>query len=249
MRSRKGVGASSYVKEAMLAFDRAIVDLDLWVPGAGRLLVKQWLAFYAGWKGRRVAGFKNPQELAVKLLADSFAFSFIKASFPYGQGVDLGSGNGWPGLALGALGLVSPVFLLDSRQGACDFLNRFLEESELPGLQVICKRAEEAGQEKDFREKFSLTVSRAMSRPGMVLELCSGLLSVGGKAVLWLGPGQEVPKDEVRLALLGMAFEEIVSYALPQGAGKRHLVVYKKRKPLDGKFPRRYAAISKTPLI
>lgn len=235
--------------ESVRMFDEAVKDLGLSVPGSARRLVGQWLEFYARWKGRRVSGFKEPRELAVKLLADSFAIDLAKTKFPGGRRVDVGSGNGWPGLALTALGTDSPVSLLDSREGACDFLNRFLKESGLPGVDVICRRAEEAGREKSLREGFSLTVSRAVSMPGIALELCSGLLAVGGKAVLWLGPGQVVPKNALDLSIFGIAFEELVPYVLPGGMGKRYLAVYGKRRPLDGKFPRRYPAICKMPLI
>jgi 16S rRNA (guanine527-N7)-methyltransferase len=239
----------AYVAEALGTFDKAIRAMGIQVPEAGRLLVEGWLEFFVTWKGRRVAGFDDPCELAVKLLADSFAIGLVEDVCRGGTAVDLGSGNGWPGLVLSAMRRCPQVSLLDSREGACDFLRGFVRSSGIPGVDVVQVRAEEAGRDKLFREKYSLAVSRAMAMPGIVLELCSGLVSVGGKAALWIGPGQEIPQAGPGLALTGMELETEIGYTLPWGMGDRVLAVYKKVKGLGDGYPRRYAAIRKKPLV
>lgn len=249
MGKQSGLAADGYMDEALNAFDKAIGDMGIGLPEAGRVLVEEWLRFFVGWEGRRVAGFENPGQLAVKLLADSFAVGFVEGLCTGGNAVDLGSGNGWPGLALSALGKCARVRLLDSRQGACDFLRSFIRRSGMPGVDVVQERAENAGQGRELREGFSLAVSRAMAMPGIALELCSGLLAVGGKAVLWIGPEQQAPRAEPGLAQTGMRLEEEIPYSLPEDMGRRVLAVYAKTEALDSRYPRRYAAIRKKPLI
>ena len=65
-------------------------------------LVEGWLRFYEGWAGRRVVGFGDVGDIAVSLIADSFAVEKALAGVSsQGEGlraIDLGSGNGWPGL-------------------------------------------------------------------------------------------------------------------------------------------------------
>ncbi len=247
--SKKELDADVFVAGALDAFDKAMQDMGIKVPQAGRPVVEEWLEFFAGWKGRRVAGFEDPCELAVKLLADSFAVALVDGICSGGKAVDLGSGNGWPGLALSALGHCGHVSLLDSREGACEFLRGFLRSSQMSRVDVLQVRAEEAGQDPECRETYSLAVSRAMAMPGIALELCSGLVAVGGKAVLWTGPEQHVPQSGPGLALTGMELEAEIAYALPWNMGSRILAVYRKVRPLSERYPRRYAAIGKKPLV
>ncbi len=240
---------SSYVGEVMAHFNKAVGYMQIQLPDSGRVLIEKWLEFFNSWKGRRVTGFETAEQLAVKLLADSFAVSYAEKSSCEGGAMDLGSGNGWPGLALSALGLCKRLSLLDSRLGACDFLNTFIHLNDLPHFNVIHERAEEAGRNNELREKYVLVVTRAMAAPGIALEMCSGLLSVGGKALLWLGPEQIVPKNRSSLSSVGLMLKKEIPYNLPYGMGKRVLAVYLKTNKLKAKYPRRYATISRNPLI
>ena len=246
---KQDLNAGAYVAQALDAFDEAMGHMEIEVAESGRRLVREWLCFLASWKGRRVSGFEDPRDLAVKLLADSFAVAMVRDLCLGGKAVDIGSGNGWPGLALSALGRCAHVSLLDSREGACDFLRGFLRAGGISRVDVVHARAEAAGQDPRFREGYSLAVSRAVATPGILLELCSGLVSVGGKTVLWIGPGQEVPRSGPGLAALGMEGEAEIKYALPWGMGDRVLAVYRKVRALEARYPRRYPAIRRKPLL
>ena len=246
---KRQLDADGFVAEALKAFDEAVSLMEIEVPEVGRSLIQGWLGFFTAWKGRRVAGFDEPRELAAKLIADSFAAALVPGLCGACKGVDLGSGNGWPGLALKALELCGHVSLLDSRAGACEFLRGFVESTRLSGVEVLQERAEQAGQDEGFRERYTLAVSRAMAAPGIALELCSGLVAPGGKVVLWVGPEQEVPRSGPGLDAIGLKLKTEIPYTLPWDMGSRLLAVYNKVQPLDRKYPRRYAAIRKKPLI
>ncbi len=247
--SRDNRSDGSYSGQVLGIFARTLEHMEISLPSHAGEAIGKWLTFYSRWEGRRVVGFEEPDDVAVKLLADSFAVAYLKGLGSGLDGIDLGSGNGWPGLAAKVLGICSHVSLLDSRQGACDFMQGFLDNASMPGAQVIQDRAEQAAHTRELRESYSLVMSRAMAEPGIALELCSGLIKVGGKAVLWMGPNQQIPKGGHGLKLAGLSFEEEVRYTLPNQMGKRVLAVYSKACALGKKYPRRYAAIRKKPLI
>jgi len=163
--------------------------------------------------------------------------------------LDLGSGNGWPGLAAKLWVGQVRLSLMDSRRGACKFLRKFIEYSGLDGVAVVEKRGEEAARAPDFREKFDVVVSRAMAPPGVVLEIASGLVTVGGKVLLWLGPGQEKVLETDGSRILGLRLRETRQYELSEDMGKRIIAVYSKMDSLASIYPRRYASMKKRPLV
>ena len=94
--------------------------------------------------------------------------------------VDVGSGNGSPGLVLAASLPDREVTLLDSNLRKAAFLER--AAAEFPNVTVIRARAEE--HETD---RFGVAVAKALAPPAVALEWVLPLVREGGAAVLWLG--------------------------------------------------------------
>ncbi len=210
-------------------------------------LVEKWLEFYSRWPGRRVIGFSDPAALAVKLLADSYAPHLWGASSEDAPVIDLGSGNGWPGLAFTSLGHVS---LLDSRQGACDFMKGFVQYAALDNVNVSEGRAEEIGIREDYRGRFGIVTSRAMASPAVTVEMASPFVRPGGAAMLWLGPAQEDGVDDHgMIPELGLTLEAMHRYDLMDGMGRRLLAVYRRTGRSQPGFPRKMASIKAKPLF
>ncbi len=238
------------VSRGMLAFVGSVNAMGLTVTKIALEGVKEWLDFYYSWAGRRVVGFGEPELIAAKLLADSFSYEKVASLLGCERALDLGSGNGWPGLAL-RFGMPDcEVTLLDSREGACDFMRGFASQGALSGVHVIQARAEDIGGAPEFSEVYDAAVSRAMAMPSVALELASPFVKVGGTLVLWLGPEQEDIVAQVpSVNEVGMGLWDIVRYSLPSGLGRRILGVYRKVKSVDTGFPRRFSSIRKRPLF
>ena len=94
--------------------------------------------------------------------------------------VDVGSGNGSPGIPLASALPEREVTLLEANQRKCAFLERVAPS--FPNLSVTWGRAEE--QEKD---RFGVGVAKALAPPPVALEWVLPLVRPGGAAVLWLG--------------------------------------------------------------
>ena len=104
-----------------------------------------------------------------------------------GDWVDLGSGAGFPGIALATLNPNARVFLLESRHKRCVFLRKVIAESHLYNATVIQQRTEK------LTGKFDGIISRAYKPPEQYLSDARRLCKINGQVVLLLG---DSPKHE-----------------------------------------------------
>jgi 16S rRNA (guanine527-N7)-methyltransferase len=145
--------------------------------------------------------------------------------------VDVGSGNGSPGIPLAASLPEREVTLLESSRRKCAFLERMV--GEFPNVRVVCGRAEE--QETDV---FGVAVAKALAPPPVALEWLLPLVRPGGAAVLWLSPS-------VDLERLARASDQLGGSRPEERFG---LVVVPKIGPTPAGFPRRPGMARKRPL-
>lgn len=95
--------------------------------------------------------------------------------------VDLGSGAGFPGIALGAHFPNSQVTLIESRHKRAIFLKQVLRQGKVDNVSVLCDRAE------NVQGPFDGVISRAYKPPLEFLLDAERLTKVGGYAVCLLG--------------------------------------------------------------
>ena len=145
--------------------------------------------------------------------------------------VDVGSGNGSPGIPLAAVLAERDVTLLDSSRRKCAFLERVAVD--FSNLRVVCGRAEE--QET---EHFGVGVAKALAPPPVALEWVLPLVRPGGAAVLWLAPG-------ANLEQLARVSEQLGGGPPEERSG---LAVVPKIGLTPGGFPRRPGVARKRPL-
>lgn len=238
------------VSRGMMAFVASMNAMGFSVGREGIAYIKAWFEFYYRWPGRRVVGFTEPEQIAAKLLADSFAFQAVGDMKRPLRAIDLGSGNGWPGLAVRLSVPESNVTLMDSRLGAYEFMTGLLEAAPLEGTSVILRRAEDSARDPALWESCGLVVSRAMASPAVALELCAPFASLDGRVILWLGPEQEETVVATQsIPEIGLSLSGLLNYSLPSGLGRRIIGVYGKTSHVKPGFPRRYSNITKKPLF
>lgn len=145
--------------------------------------------------------------------------------------VDVGSGNGSPGLVLAANLPDREVTLLDSNLRRAAFLERVA--AGFPNVTVARARAEE--HETD---RFGVAVAKALAPPPVALEWVLPLVREGGAAVLWLGPSAD-------LDALSRVSGQIGGSKVEERGG---LAVARKIAPTPAGFPRRPGMARKRPL-
>ena len=144
--------------------------------------------------------------------------------------VDVGSGNGSPGLPLAASFPEREVTLLDSNRRKTQFLERVA--GDFPNVNVAWGRAEEQNG------RFGVAVGKALAPPAVALEWLLPLVEEGGAAVLWLSAA-------VDLEELSRVSEQLGGDRLEERNG---LAVARKIAPTPAGFPRRPGMARKRPL-
>jgi 16S rRNA (guanine527-N7)-methyltransferase len=180
-------------------------------------------------------------------LADSLASLDIEAIRTAASIADLGTGAGFPGVALAIALPGAEIRLIESQRRRCQFLERLCAAAEIENVRVIWARVEE------WREGLSANdavVARALAPQSVVLEYAAPLLRLGGTLVDWRG--RRVSEDEQAAQSaareLGLRLSEIRRVEPFEGARDRHLHVYLKVGDTPEGFPRRAGMARKRPL-
>jgi len=100
--------------------------------------------------------------------------------------VDVGSGAGVPGIPLALARPDLRLTLLEKDQRRCGFLLHVTGLLLLDTVSVVPKRAEEAGHDLAFRERFDLATSRATAPTPTLCELALPLVRPRGRLVAFV---------------------------------------------------------------
>ncbi len=190
---------------------------------------------------------RAPEQAARTHVADSLAALELDAVRAARRIADLGSGAGFPGLALAVALPAAQVSLVESQRRRCEFLERVGAAAEIENARVVCSRVE------DWREgvaRCDVVTARALAPQPVVLEYAAPLLRMGGTLVDWRGRRDEAAEraGERAAALLGLSRVEIRRVIPFEGASDHHLHVFVKTGETPARFPRRAGIARKRPL-
>jgi 16S rRNA (guanine527-N7)-methyltransferase len=160
---------------------------------------------------------------------------------------DLGSGAGWPGLALAAALPDAHVSLVESQIRHCRYLEKAVEVGELTNASVVNARAEAWPEGLGVHD---LVTARAVAALPVILEYAAPLLADGGHFVAWKGAvSQEERAAGLAAAeILGLDPLPVVGVTPFPGARDHTLHPFRKVAPTPERFPRRPGMASKRPL-
>jgi 16S rRNA (guanine527-N7)-methyltransferase len=161
----------------------------------------------------------------------------------FGPLVDVGSGNGIPGIPL-ALAAGTVVTLIEPIKKRAAFLRGALEALGIAG-EVVPERAEEAARDPVHREQYLSATARAVASAPAVAELTVPFLAIGGRALLQRGALSAAERNAVADAALVLGAELIEEREL---GGDRRVLILEKRTPTGPRFPRKNGTPAKRPL-
>ena len=190
----------------------------------------------------------DPDEVTVKHFADSLVL-LGKTEFPAGASLlDVGTGAGFPGLALKLARPDLQAAFLDGTRKKLGFISSVLEETGLAG-ETLHLRAEEAGKLPKYREKFDFVTARAVADMAVLVEYCLPFVRAGG---LFLAMKSAAAEEEIQNAagavrLLGGKTEQNLLFDLVENTPRR-IVFVRKISQTPPKYPRASAKIAKSPL-
>jgi 16S rRNA (guanine527-N7)-methyltransferase len=189
----------------------------------------------------------DPARAAVVHVADSLAALALEEVRAARVLADVGSGAGFPGLALACALPEARVALVESARRKCDFLERAVRAAELERVELVCARVEEwdAG-----RGACDVVCARAVAPLPVLAEYAAPLLREGGSLVAWKGRRDQAEEDagERAAAELGLRRGAVHAVGDEPGLEHHHLHLYSKVSPTPERYPRRPGMARKRPL-
>ncbi|CAL5037785.1 unnamed protein product [Urochloa decumbens] len=164
--------------------------------------------------------------------------------------IDVGSGAGLPGLILAVARPSWRFTLLESMKKRCTFLEHAVEAMGLSNVDVVCDRAENAGQSLDHREAYDVAAARAVAELKVLAEYCLPFVRVGGLFIAAKGhdPHEEIKNAKSAVQKLGASMSELCNVESMGPHGQRTAVIYLKDRATPRKYPRLPGTPSKMPL-
>lgn len=190
---------------------------------------------------------RRPDEALDVHLADSLVALDVDLIGSAKRLADIGTGAGFPGLALAVALPRSQVWLVESQAKKCQFLRGMIAAAGIDNAFVVERRAEEWVEGLGVHDA---VLARALAPAPVVLEYAAPLLVQGGVLVDWRGR-RDAEQEEAALAAadqLGLQRVEIRSVHPFEEARDHHLHVYLKVRETPDRFPRRAGIARKRPL-
>jgi 16S rRNA (guanine527-N7)-methyltransferase len=262
------LGAVSIARQledgAMARDNQPDQDLDVLARGAAALgiaLDERQLGQFARfrellleWNERvNLTSITDPGEVVTRHLLDSLTCVLalpVDARRKPLKLLDVGSGAGFPGLALAVAFPRWRVTSLEATGKKVRFQQVVIEAMELGNTRAVAGRAEELGRKPDWRARFDVVTARALAALPTLLEYCAPFVRVGATIV---APkkgelAEEIAAGARAAGLLGAQLLPPVPVGMPPLDDGRVLLVARQKRPCPSQYPRAAGAPVKRPL-
>lgn len=182
-------------------------------------------------------------EIYIKHFYDSLIPSlFINIE---GSLLDVGAGAGFPSIPLKILNPSIEVTILEPNNKRVKFLNVLCQKLGI-NVNIVEERAED--YIKQSSKKFDYVSARAVANLQVLLELCIPFVKVDGYFIGLKGSKYEEELNAAKNALkvLNSTVEKV--YTIDLDDALRSIILIKKNKKTNNKYPRNYGQIKKKPL-
>lgn len=199
-------------------------------------------------KNINLTAITEPEEILQKHFIDSLTIlPYIEKNANI---IDVGTGAGFPGIPIKIVEKSTKVTLLDALNKRLIFLEEVIGTLQLSNIETIHARAEEAGKNKNLREKFDVAVSRAVAPLNILAEYLLPLVKLGGKCICMKASNieEEIENSKKAIEILGGKLEKIEEFTLPNSNIKRSIIIIKKVDETPSKYPRKPGTPSKEPI-
>jgi len=191
----------------------------------------------------------TPVDIAHKHFLDSWTAFGSRRWTGRERVIDIGSGAGFPGLALRIAAPGLRVTLVESVGKKARFLEEVSATLGPTDVEVRNERAEALARER--RERYDVATARAVGTLGQSLEYLLPFVRVGGDAIVWKGRLDDEMAGGVKAAAaLGGDAPRVVS-TTDLGVGDvlpgRSLVVVRKARSTPARYPRTAAEVKRRP--
>ena len=233
------------------AFAKSLFDIELSAEqlerfaGLTRLLLD--------WNQRmNLTGITDPAEIVIKHYLDSLTLLRVVPRFDGLRLIDVGTGAGFPGLALAIVFPRLQVTLMDSTGKKLRFIEHVGDALGLDNIRTLHARAEDAGRHKSLhREAYDIVTARAVAPMPALMEYTLPLAKRDGQVIAMRGTDAFDQTNAAARAIdvLGGELFTIEEIMLPTLNNPRYLVVIDKIEATPRRYPRNAGIPTKEPLV
>src|SRR5437016_5854075 len=148
--------------------------------------IQRYMALLIAWNEKiNLTAIRDPLEMLYRHFCESM---YAAEAIPMENGrlADIGSGAGFPGLALKVVRPGLQVLLVESNIKKVAFLAEVIRELRLSGAQVLARRYEELGEEV---APLDYVCSRALGEFPGFLQWARSQRIAAKQVILWIGAG------------------------------------------------------------
>lgn len=198
-----------------------------------------------------LSAFRTEEDCWVGNVLDSIAVLDLPIFTEGSTILDIGTGGGFPLLALAICLPQCQLTGVDATQKKVDAVQRMIDALEISNVSLVSGRAEELGRDPAHREQYDIVLSRAVASTNVLLEYCAPFAKPAGHVILWksLKIEQELQDALLARAELSCQLTNQHEYELPEKWGKRQLLIFEKRHKTSEKYPRNIGVPKKNPLL
>ena len=205
------------------------------------------------WNQRmNLTAITDPVEIAIKHYLDSLTLHKVIQQFQGMRLIDVGTGAGFPGLALAIAFPDLHVTLMDSTAKKLRFLDHARATPFSWTTSVPCTpRAEDAGRHKAYREAYDIVTARAVGKMPALMEYTLPLAKLDGQVVAMKGTSafEETSAAAKAITTLGGELFTIEEIRLPTLDNPRYLIVVDKVDPTPRRYPRNAGIPTRDPIL
>jgi len=200
-----------------------------------------------------LTSLKTPQEIIIKHFLDSLTCIKVidlYSNIDKNSIIDIGTGAGFPGIPIKIVCPSIELFLLEARKKKSIFLEKLIKELNLRRVRILEGRAEAFGRCQKHREKYDITISRAVAPLNILSEYCLPLTRIGGLFIAQKGRSYkgELKKGIKAIQFLGGELIKVEKIQIPFISQDRYLLVINKKKNTPLEYPRKEGLPQKRPL-
>jgi 16S rRNA (guanine527-N7)-methyltransferase len=172
--------------------DKALREFQVQLTPEQLSMVQRHITMLLAWNEKvNLTAIRDPLEILYRHFCESM-YAATAVPLQAGRLADVGSGGGFPGLALKIARPELQVFLIESNVKKATFLAEVVRELYLVDTPVLVSQYEELGEEV---APLDFVCSRALGEFGKFLGWAGSAQVAANQAILWVG-GRDI--DEIK---------------------------------------------------
>ncbi len=232
-------------------FKQALLEKGIELNDSQMHQFRRYYELLVEWNQKmNLTAITDEESVYLKHFYDSISASFYEDFSGSYSVCDVGAGAGFPSIPLKICFPNLKVTIVDSLNKRIQFLTHLAKELQLDEVHFVHARAEEFGQNADYREQFDLVTARAVARLSVLAELCLPLVKVGGRFIAMKAANalDELKDAQKAIDILGSKKVAEFTFLLPIENSERTLYVFSKIKGTPKRYPRKPGIPNKTPI-